>query len=448
MSERVDRIKPDSNGSLLKFILYSAIGIILFFIPIKDGQVPIVLIVNALSSILKEAFKQIVFISCLIMLITYILSITTSNPKIKKHHESDGIINGILYVLAVLFAGMVLFNKGPMQILDPNVGGLTVSLAGSVMITISIAGWLVIFITKSGIVNFVGILLEPVMRPLFKLPGEAAVNALTSFVSAPAVAVYVTNKFYKEGVYTEKEMISMLTNFSICSIGFFGVLVSIGGIVDFYPHVVLTSLIITFIMGAIVIRIPPISFKRNIYPNGEMQTKELLQERKKQKNITRLQRAIDSAIEVSGELTLKVFLNSLIDAVKFTQRIIAFVLSVATIALFLAEYTQIFVYLGKPMIPYLKLFGIPDATAIAPSTIIGITELALPVMLVAGQDIAVASVFFVVVLSAVQIIFFAESAIAMLETDVPLNAGELILMFFIRTIIAIPLVALATKLLF
>ena len=145
---------------------------------------------------------------------------------------------------------------------------------------------------------------------------------------------------------------------------------------------------------------------------------------------------------------MKVFLNSLIDAVKFTQRIIAFVLSVATIALFLAEYTQIFVYLGKPMIPYLKLFGIPDATAIAPSTIIGITELALPVMLVAGQDIAVASVFFVVVLSAVQIIFFAESAIAMLETDVPLNAGELILMFFIRTIIAIPLVALATKLLF
>ncbi len=60
----------------------------------------------------------------------------------------------------------------------------------------------------------------------------------------------------------------------------FGVLVSIADIVDLYPHVVLTSLIITFIMAMIIIRIPPISRKKNVYITGEEQT---IEEKKLQK---------------------------------------------------------------------------------------------------------------------------------------------------------------------
>lgn len=58
------------------------------------------------------------------------------------------------------------------------------------------------------------------------------------------------------------------------------------------------------------------------------------------------------------------------------------------------------------------------------------------------------SVFFVCTLSLVQIVFFTESANAMLEADIPLSLVDLILIFIIRTIIAIPLVALATHIIF
>ena len=69
-------------------------------------------------------------------------------------------------------------------------------------------------------------------------------------------------------------------------------------------------------------------------------------------------------------------------------------------------------------------------------------------MTIAGQAIAPMSVFFVIVLSTVQIIFFTESANAMMQADMGLKFGELVLIFLIRTVIAIPIVALFAHLLF
>lgn len=100
------------------------------------------------------------------------------------------------------------------------------------------------------------------------------------------------------------------------------------------------------------------------------------------------------------------------------------------------------------MIPYLKLMQLPDATAIAPATLVGIAEIALPALTIAGQNIAPMSVFFVIVLSTVQIIFFTESANAMMQSDMGLKFLELVLIFVIRTIIAIPIVAIFAHMLF
>ena len=446
----MDNSKINQKGSVLKFVLLGAIGILLFFFPIINGQIPVVFLVNNLEILLGNVIDYIVLISTIVLAVTYLMAKLGSNKKLKEFYKSSGVAQGILYVMAAIIVVMLTFNIGPAPLLDPDVGGLVLSLAGTVLITVTIAGWLVIFITKSGIVDFIGILIEPIMRPLYKLPGEAAVNAITGFVSNAAVGVYFTNSLYEDNVYTEKETISVLTNFSVCSIGFFGVLVSMGEIVHLYSQVVLTSLIVTFIMGMIVIRIPPISHKRNIYKNGTEQTKETLKEKKSlnQQSGSRFKRAIGTASAKSEELTVEAFFGSLKDALIFGQSIVGYVLSIGAIALLLAEYTPLFDYLGKPMIPILNFFGLENAAAIAPATLIGITEISLPAILVAGQGIAESSVFFIVVLSSVQIINFSESAMAMLGVDVPLNVGELVIMFIIRTLIAIPIVALITSFLF
>ena len=91
---------------------------------------------------------------------------------------------------------------------------------------------------------------------------------------------------------------------------------------------------------------------------------------------------------------------------------------------------------------------LPNAQEIAPATLVGIAEIALPVMTIAGQAIAPVSIFFVIVLSTVQIIFFTESANAMMQSDLGLTFVQLVVIFLIRTVIAIPIVAGFAHLLF
>ena len=130
------------------------------------------------------------------------------------------------------------------------------------------------------------------------------------------------------------------------------------------------------------------------------------------------------------------------DVLSFALKIVSFVMSIATISLFLCWYSPIFKWIGMPMIPYLQLCQMPDAAVIATATLVGCAEIALPVMTIAGQQISEMAIFFVIVLSTVQIIFFTESANAMMKADMGLKFGQLIVIFLIRTVIAIPIVSL------
>lgn len=440
----VKNIPLVNSKNILKFIISSLIGIVLFFVPVVNSEVPVVAIVEMLENLLDPVLIYLVLIICLMLLITYIMAKFMGVERFKKRHEKDGPVTGILYLISVIVTIMMITGKGPWFIVNEDVGGLATSLGCSVMLTVTVAGWLVVFIIKSGIVEFVGTLMEPIMRPLYKIPGQAAVNAVSSFVSAPAVGVYITNTLYHRGVYTQREASAIMTNFSICSLGFFAVILSILNHMELYPQTVLTSSVVTFILAAIMIRVPPLSMKPNVYVDGREQTKEDLIPKKG----ALIPRAINAGLVSSSNFTLKAVMESLFEALNFMQKIVTYVVSIAVISLALAEYTPLFDWLGTPMIPLLKLCGLPNAAEIAPSTLIGITEIAMPALLIAGKDIALKSIFFIAVLSTVQIIFFTECANAILETDVPLSAVDLISIFLIRTIIATPLVAIAAHLLF
>ena len=80
--------------------------------------------------------------------------------------------------------------------------------------------------------------------------------------------------------------------------------------------------------------------------------------------------------------------------------------------------------------------------------LVSIAEIALPAIIISGADVDPMAVFFVCTLSSVQIIFFTESANAMLESDIPLTVRDLVVVFLLRTLVAMPMVALATHLLF
>ncbi|OWZ84076.1 YjiH family protein [Natranaerobius trueperi] len=440
------------NG-VLKFVLGTLIGIFIFFIPVSitDGQirVPLVIILDFVQDHLEFALDYLVLIMSIMLVVTFLLTKCTNLlPTFKKHHEKDNWIIFTLYLLSTIFSFLVITDTGPEQILHPDVGGLALYLSGSVLLTVTLAGTFVAFLIDFGLVDFLGTLLAPIMRPLYRVPGCSAVDALASFVAAPAVGVFVTNKLYNQKIYTQREASAITTNFSICSIGFFAVLATMGDVLHLFPHIILTSLITIFIMGAIVIRIPPISFKKDVYIDGTLQTQEQVQEENTKVDKQIFGKAVSVASKTAAPKGINAVYYSFWGAAKFAQKILAYVMSITVLGTLIAEYTPFFDYLGMIMVPYLNLFNIPYASEIAASTLVGISELLLPLAIIVGSDISVESVFFVIVLSTVQIIFFTESANAMLEADIPVNFLDLIIIFLIRTVIAIPLVALATHLIF
>lgn len=434
-----------TRNNLFKFLIFSAIGVWVFFIPTNIGgvsNVPMVLLIDAVKALLgSTVMNWMVLILCIALSVTFTISRIQKDGPIHRFHKKDG-----FYYLSAVFAVMVVFNVGPSQIVNDSVGIEAIGLAGSTLLTVTIAGWLVNFLIEFGILEFIGTLMEPIMRKVFKLPGQSAVTAVSAFVAAPAVGVFMTDRLYHENVYTHKEACCVATNFSVVSLGFFALLVTITDTQYMYGKVVISSLVIVFILAAIVIRIPPLSRKKDRYYNGVEQTAAMRKSSKYSKDT--MKKAVAASTTKVSQTPYSIFVTSIPGVLSFTVKIVTFVQALATIALFISNYTPFFDWIGMPMVPYLELCQMPDAAAIAPATLVGIAEIALPVMTIAGMNIAPMSIFFVIVLSTVQIIFFTESANAMMQSDLNLKFPELVLIFLIRTLIAIPIVAVFAHVLF
>lgn len=436
--------------NIVKFLVFTFLGIFCFFISVNIGgssAVPMVHIVNWVKGNIKAHFDIIVTVICAAIFLGYVIGkFIKKDGFCARVFKKDGVVNGILYLIAIVVSLCCLLGVGPAAILDPMVGPEAVYLGGSVLITCTVAGWLVNFLTEFGLLEFMGIIISPLMRRLYRLPGQSSIDALSSFVAAPAVGVFITNKLYNERVYTEKEACCIMTNFSVVSLGLFALICSNVDRPDMYGNVVLVSLICAFVMAAIVIRIWPLTRKRDVYVDGTVQTPEMRKPGSYNKDT--LPNAFAAGVTKARDGSAKILYTCLGDVLGFTLKIVAFVVAVGAIVLWLGYNTPVFNWLGIPMVPYLKLCQVPDATEVAASTLIGITEVLLPSMLIAGKEISEVAVFFVCVLGTVQIIFFDESANAMLASDVKWSAWELVAIFMVRTLIAIPMVSLFAHLLY
>lgn len=446
----MDAASPKSSKSgILKFFVCSAIGIFLFFVPLYcggSGKVPMVHLMNAFQSFLGFEFQKVfVMFSCVgVLLCSLICRFGSRVPGLlKQTYRKDGLFSRFTYVTAVIFSLMVIFNMGPKAILDPRVGLMSVEIAADSFAAIMVAGTLVAFITEFGFLEFLGKLLEPLMRRLYRIPGKSAVDALSSFVIAPAAGVMITNDLYHKGVYTDKEACSITTNFSIASLGGFAFLSSIAGVSDLYVEVVLAAFIATFLMAAIMVRIPPISMKANTYFDGRLQSEAERVPPHYDSNT--LRDALKDGIEKASGSRLSVFWEQLKSSFMFGVKVNAFIVSLSVICLLVSKHTPITEWIAIPMAPVLRLLGLAEAEIIAAPSVVGILALSLPATLIKGTMIPAASAFFVVVLSTSQIIFFTESANAMLESDIPLSFWDLIGIFLIRTVFLVPIVALLTR---
>lgn len=433
-----------------KFLIFSIIGILYFFVPLAptaSGRTTwLVQSVNLIKGWLKPCLSYIVLIFVALLVIGCIIArVTDKFPLLTKMYGSVKVYSIVLYVLGLIFAVMVVFQVGPAAILDPAVGADGLGISKTVIVTIIIAGLFVIFVTDFGLLELIGALIEPLMRPVFKVPGYASIDAVTSFVANPTLGIFLTNRLYKDKMYTTREAASISTNFSFISMGFFAVLVESAGILDHYGDVVLWSFLLSFAIAAIMIRIPPLRGLPDLMYDGSPRPEE-----KKAKYSAELfKNAMIKAVETGNSVDVAAtFKKTLMDVFIFAQKISAYIMCIYVLVMVVVKNTNIADYLGIPFVPILNLLGIPNAAEIAPSFILGLAEVALPSAFISGLGVAPAAAFFVVAVTALQIIMFSNSAVSIMESDIPLNVGKLVIIFFLRTLIAMPLVAIVTHFIF
>ena len=435
-----------SYQDLLKFIIPSSIGVLLFLTPIfVDGRATIGM--GILVDLLRDATQDylpafatmLLLVSCLCSTYFSLFRKNKSNIPINQIQQIFTTSPAwlILRILGSLFAVLVLFNIGPEWISSPATGGtMLFQLAGTLTVFFLVACFLLPFLIDYGVAEFMGTLLQKPFLWAFRLPGRASIDTLASWLGSAPVGVLITIQQYEKGYYSGREAAVIATNFSIASIAFCALVAKLIEIdhrfFEFYFSIMFSGLIAALIIP----RIWPLARKKDIYLIEQDGFTD-----KPEADTGLLRWALIQGINKARTApNLKQLLkNAFINLLDIWFSLLPSVVAIGTIVLALTEFTPIFTIMTKPLVPILELMQIPEAAAAAPAFLVGFADMYLPAVI--GKNIASEMTRFVIgCVSIIQIIYMTEVGTLILKSKIPLQIGELFLIFTLRTLITLPII--------
>ena len=435
-----------NTKNMLKFILCSAFGILMFLVPIPQGE-SFTTLLDFLKTGLKNLFVgSLDYILLVLLIVSAVISLIDYIAKpefIRKNHYLKRAFSTTPFylvskILGAVFGCMVVFHVGPEVVTSVDTGVTMIDLCKTLFCIVLAFSFIMPFLTDCGIMEFLGVLAKPVVRPLFHVPGRASVDLIASWFGASNAAVILTREQYMRGFYTKREASYIMTNFSLVSIPFCLMIANTVGIANLFPAFYLCICITGIVLAVIIARIPPIRTIPDTY--REKTGKQINEEVPQEKGI--LSYALELSCQKAEKFNLRSILSSGFEVVMgMFFDLIPIVVAWGMIALMIATYTPVFKWISYPMGLYLQLFGVEEAFAVAPATLIGFTDMFIPALLITGIE-SVKTKFVIGVLSLVQIIYLTEVGAIIIKSEIPLNLWKLFLIFMERTLIAIPLIVL------
>jgi nucleoside recognition membrane protein YjiH len=423
------------NGNMLnimKFFVFSAIGIFVFFIPVT---------LNGKSSIMLDHFVSYIQLAVPGVLPYYALLVILLGavyPFFKKTWNKDIVstVFSILKVFGFIAAAMLVFNIGPKWFFDPNMAPFLFNkLVISVGLLVPIGSVFLALLVGYGLLEFIGIFMQPVMRPIWKTPGRSAIDAVASFVGSYSIGLLITNRVFKEGKYSIKEAAIIATGFSTVSATFMIVVAKTLNLMDIWNTYFWVTFVVTFIVTAITVRIWPLSkMSDSFYQDMDGDIEVII---KKDRVKTAWKEAMITANETPS-LGKNIWAN-LKDGFIMTMGILPSIMSVGLLGLILAEFTPVFDWLGYIFYPITALVQLPEPMLAAKASAVSIAEMFLPALLVTKA--AVVTKFVIAVVSVSSIIFFSAVVPCILSTEIPLTIGKLVVIWFERVVLTILLTA-------
>ncbi|WP_264739261.1 YjiH family protein [Cytobacillus firmus] len=415
----------------VKFFLFSAIGIFMFFVPVTVNEKSSIMLDHIVTAIQTSLPAAVPYYALLVILLGAIYPFYTKSWNKNKVN----IVFSIFKVIGLLVAIMIVSGYGPDWLFDPSMGPfLFDKLVVPVGLLVPIGSVFLALLVGYGLLEFFGVIMQPIMKPIWKTPGKSAIDAVASFVGSYSIGLLITNRVFKEGKYSIKEAAIIATGFSTVSATFMIVVAKTLGLMEIWNTYFWTTFAVTFIVTAITVRIWPLKSMSEEYYNGQQPPMETF-------SGSRLQAAWKEAMDTAAQSPAlwKNIRDNLKDGIIMTMSILPSIMSVGLLGLILAEFTPVFDWLGYIFYPFTALVQLPEPLLAAKASAVGIAEMFLPALLAA--EAALATKFVIGVVSVSAIIFFSALVPCILSTEIPITIPKLLVIWAERTILTILIAA-------
>lgn len=423
-----DEAQATKPAGTWRFFAYSAIGIVMFFVPITIAGTSTIPLDHIVTAIRTFAAPVVPFIVLALILLGAVRPFVTGTWK-------SSVTKGIFAVLGVvgLVVAILILTSPPAWLAAEDIGPfLWDKLVIPVGLIVPVGAIFLALLVGYGLMEFIGVLVQPIMRPVFKTPGRSAIDAVASFVGSYSLGLLITNRVYKEGKYTAREAAIIATGFSTVSATFMIVVAKTLDLMDHWLLYFFFTLVVTFVVTAITVHLPPLrGIPDTYYPGATPQPEE-----KVTKHRFRVAwREAKATLAETPSLGRNLWVNFR-DGLLMASSILPSILSVGLIGLLLAKYTPIFDWLGWIFVPFTWVTQLSDPVLAGKASALGIVEMFLPATQVAGSDDLVLR-FVIAVVSVAGIIFFSAMVPSILATEIPISVGALVIIWFERVVLTI-----------
>ncbi len=248
-------LTPMKPGAGIKLLLTSLLGIAIFFIPVELGGRSTIVVDHLAGLVMTQ---RPLATGLILLLIGYGAVMPLLDGRWRARP-----IDRLLSLFKLLGLGVALIyvtGIGPTWLMTPDrLPFLFDKLAMSVGLIVPIGAMALTFLLGFGLLELIGVLMQPVMRPLWRTPGHSAIDAVASFVGSYSVGLLITNRVFLADKYTVREAVIIATGFSTVSAAFMIIVAKTLGLMAQWNFYFWSTLVITFIITAILARVPPIT---------------------------------------------------------------------------------------------------------------------------------------------------------------------------------------------
>lgn len=415
-------------AAALRMLAYSSLGLVMFFLPLEIAGKTTILFDHAATWLATQQRP---------LAIAFVLALMAwgaASPFVSGRWRASttATVFSALKVLGLVLALMYLTGTGPAVLFQKDMlPFLFDKLALTVGLIVPLGAVALAFLVGFGLLELVGVLMQPVMRPIWRTPGHSAIDAVASFVGSYSVGLLITNRVYLDGKYTAREAAIIATGFSTVSAAFMIIVAKTLNLMDAWNFYFWSTFVIAFAVTAITAWIPPISRMDNTggvsdaLPAGR----------------SRWQAAWDAGMHQarSAPSIWRVLAENLRDGIAMTSAVVPTILAVGLIGLLLARYTPVFDLLGLLLVPFVWVAGLAEPMLTAKALASGLAEMFLPAIQLKGADPVVRYVAAVVSVSSV--LFFSGSIPCVLATRIPLSLRQMVAVWFVRTVLSLLMAA-------